>query len=85
MKIRVRIPLLFSGIILAAASLTSAPAFAWGAQGHRLVARIAETRLDPVAKAEVERLLATKNGATLGGIAPWADQLRAEDPGLGRR
>ncbi len=85
MKIRVRIPLLFSGIILAAASLTSAPAFAWGAQGHRLVARIAETRLDPVAKAEVERLLATENGATLGGIAPWADQLRAEDPGLGRR
>jgi len=85
MKIRARIPLLFSGVALAACSLVSTPAFAWGAQGHRLVARIAETRLDPAAAAEVQRLLATEPGATLASIAPWADQLRAGDPDLGKR
>ena len=31
------------------------------------------------------RLLAAEPGATLASIAPWADQLRAEDPDLGRR
>ena len=76
--------LLLSGLTLAAALLPSHAA-AWGAQGHRLVARIAETRLDPQAQAEVNRLLATEPGATLSSIAPWADQLRAEDPNLGKR
>jgi len=85
MKIRARLPLLLSATVLAASTLVSTPAFAWGAQGHRLVARIAETRLDPSARAEVERLLATEAGATLASIAPWADQLRAEDPDLGKR
>ncbi len=76
--------LLLSGLTLAAALLPSHAA-AWGAQGHRLVARIAETRLDPQAQAEVNRLLATEPGATLSSIAPWADQLRTEDPDLGKR
>ena len=47
--------LLLSGLTLAAALLPSHAA-AWGAQGHRLVARIAETRLDPQAQAEANRL-----------------------------
>ena len=73
------------GLALATIALLPAPAFAWGAQGHRLVARIAETRLDPAAKAEINRLLATEPGDTLSSIAPWADQLRANDPDLGKR
>lgn len=85
MKFSTRVPVLFSGLALAVTALLPAPASAWGAQGHRLVARIAETRLDPAAKAEVQRLLATEPGATLASIAPWADQLRAEDPDLGKR
>lgn len=85
MKIRARIPSVLSGIVLAASTLVSTPAFAWGAQGHRLVARLAEAHLDPAAKAEVDRLLATEPGDTLANIAPWADQLRAEDPDLGKR
>ena len=84
MKPLPRLPLLVSGLALAAALLPS-PAMAWGAQGHRLVARIAETRLDPAAKAEIDRLLATEPDATLSSIAPWADQLRANDPDLGKR
>ncbi|WP_256843571.1 S1/P1 nuclease, partial [Pseudomonas aeruginosa] len=45
----------------------------------------ADARLNPAARAEVDRLLATEADATLASIAPWADQLRAKDPGLGRR
>ena len=41
---------LFLAAALAPALLTlSAPAHAWGAQGHRLVAEIADTRLNPTA------------------------------------
>lgn len=77
---------LFLAAALAPALLSlSAPAHAWGAQGHRLVAEVAEPRLTPAARAEVDRLLALEPGATLASIAPWADQLRAKDPGLGRR
>lgn len=85
MKIRNRTLLAVSSIALAVSTLISAPAFAWGAQGHRLVARVAETRLEPAAKAEVERLLALEPGETLASVAPWADQVRANDPDLGRR
>ncbi|MQP76680.1 endonuclease [Stenotrophomonas sp. MYb238] len=85
MKFSTRVPVLLSGLALAVTALLPAPASAWGAQGHRLVARIAETHLDPAAKAEVARLLAAEPGATLASIAPWADQLRAEDPDLGKR
>ena len=70
-----------------ALALTFVPtdALAWGAQGHRLVARIAETRLTPQTQAEVDRLLAAEPDPTLHAIAPWADQLRAKDPDLGKR
>lgn len=77
---------LFLAAALAPALLSaSAPTHAWGAQGHRLVAEVADARLNPTARAEVDRLLATEPDATLASIAPWADQLRAKDPGLGRR
>ncbi|MFK3846030.1 S1/P1 nuclease [Stenotrophomonas sp. NPDC078853] len=71
--------------LLAALTLVSTDALAWGAQGHRLVGRVAETRLTPAARAEVDRLLAGETDPTLSGIAPWADQLRATDRDLGRR
>ena len=73
------------GIAIAVSATLPGQALAWGAQGHRLVARIAETHLDPQAQAEVDRLLASEPGATLSSIAPWADQLRANDPDLGRK
>ncbi|MGE8280994.1 MAG: S1/P1 nuclease [Stenotrophomonas sp.] len=76
---------LLSASLVLALSLASADALAWGAQGHRLVARVAEPALNTTAKAEIDRLLALEPGATLSSIAPWADQLRKEDPDLGRR
>ena len=52
---------LFLAAALAPALLSaSAPAHAWGAQGHRLVAEVADARLNPTARAEVDRLLATE-------------------------
>lgn len=73
------------GITLAVSALIPGQALAWGAQGHRLVARIAEPNLHPATRAEVERLLAAEPGASLSSIAPWADQLRGNDPDLGKR
>lgn len=60
-------------------------AAAWGGQGHRLVARVAETELTPQARAEVAQLLAGEPDPTLAGVASWADDLRRQDPDLGKR
>ena len=78
-------PLIAAAALALALTLVSTDALAWGAQGHRLVARVAEPRLTPQVRAEVDRLLAAEPDPTLAGIAPWADQLRAKDPGLGKR
>lgn len=78
----------FSSVLTAtaAALLLAAPAtHAWGPQGHRLVAALAWDGMSPDARAEATRLLALEPGATLPGIANWADELRGSDPVLGRQ
>lgn len=60
-------------------------AFAWSAEGHRIVARIAEAGLTPAARAEVDRLLAGEDDPTLAGVSTWADELRETDSVLGKR
>lgn len=52
-------------------------AHAWGADGHRLIAEVAETQLSTSARAEVTRLLAIEPGATLASISTWADEVRS--------
>lgn len=73
--------------VLALPSLVAlpAPALAWGAMGHRLVAALATDELGPHAQKEIVRLLQSEAYATLPGIATWADELREHDPDLGRR
>ncbi len=68
-------------------ALTTLPssAWAWGGQGHRLVARIADTELTPQARQQVTALLAGEPDPSLAGIASWADELRENDPDLGKR
>lgn len=58
-----------------AVSLTPLNAAAWGEQGHKLVAEVAQSRLTPDAAREVARLLALDpDGARqLADIANWAD------------
>jgi nuclease S1 len=53
-------------------AMTPATAEAWGARGHRVAARVAETRLTPDARAGVRALL--NEGDTLADIADWADR-----------
>jgi hypothetical protein len=74
-----------ASLALLANTMVVSDAYAWGAQGHRLVGRVAETGLSPTALAEVDRLLAGEPVPSLAAIAPWADELRANDPDLGKR
>jgi hypothetical protein len=64
--------------LAAAIAAAPRPVLAWGAEGHRVVALLAETELTPSARAEVERLLAGEPEPTLAGVAAWADQIRDE-------
>ncbi len=57
--------------LTALAVLAASPAFAWGPQGHRVIARVAEGRLTPAARKAVAELL--HPGDTLPSIADWAD------------
>jgi hypothetical protein len=58
-------------------TLISASSSAWGPEGHRIVADIAETRLTPIARLQVKELLGNDN---LAEVAVWADQVRSERP-----
>lgn len=71
--------------LLVVCLLLPAPARAWGPVGHRLIARLAEADLSPQARAQIAELLAGEADPSLAGIANWADELRADDPDLGRR
>jgi hypothetical protein len=56
----------------------SAPqAWAWGREGHRLTALVAEHYLTPETKAQIAELLYKE---TLADVAPWADSYRADHP-----
>jgi hypothetical protein len=61
--------------ILLVLSLFALPctSFAWGKEGHEVIARIAADHLTPRARLEVQRLLSLEPGATLPSIANWAD------------
>jgi hypothetical protein len=71
--------------LLAATVLLPAPAHAWGALGHRLIASLAWDDLTPQTRRRIDALLAGEPVPTLAGVASWADQLRDNDPELGRR
>ena len=62
-----------------------AAANAWGAQGHRLIGALAEQNLSDNARHELQTLLAGEREPSLAGISTWADDLRENDPDLGRR
>ncbi len=51
--------------------------FRWGVEGHHVVARVAESRLTPRARAEAERLLGDQS---LEDVSTWADDIRRARP-----
>jgi len=70
--------------LLLALFALSAPAFAWGPEGHRVVGDIASRYLTATARAQVSDLLRNDRLAggepsgrrTLGEIANWADEIK---------
>jgi nuclease S1 len=52
-------------------------AFAWGPEGHSIVAEIAQERLANPAAEKINKLL---HGRSLASIASWADDVRDERP-----
>lgn len=51
--------------------------WAWGREGHRLTALVAEQYLTPETKAQITELL---HNESLADVAPWADSYRADHP-----
>jgi hypothetical protein len=80
-----------SGGLLATAAVgllwMPAPSPAWGPLGHQAVGAVADARLAPATRSEVERLLAAdvgRDGApsgrtTLAQVSTWADEIRGSD------
>ncbi len=71
---------IISAAFIAAAALLPAQAFAWGVEGHAVVANIAEAHLTATAKAKVTQLLGTIGMTHLADVASWADQVRSSRP-----
>jgi hypothetical protein len=69
--------LIYIVLIVAAAP---ASALAWGSEGHRIVAEIAERHLEPVTARQIRDLLAIDNETSLADVANWADQIRRQRP-----
>jgi hypothetical protein len=51
--------------------------WAWGREGHRLTALVAEHYLTPETRAAIAQLLGKQ---TLADVAPWADEYRSDHP-----
>jgi nuclease S1 len=59
-------------LLAALAVFFNSSAFAWGPQGHRVIAKVAEVRLTPSARAGIKELLHA--GDTLADVSDWADK-----------
>jgi hypothetical protein len=67
--------------IAAAALAWWLPLYAWGPEGHNLVARIADAQLTPAARAKVAEILGP--GVTMASVSSWADSVRRDRPDTG--
>jgi S1/P1 Nuclease len=76
-------PLLLVWVLLAVTVTSQHPAFAWGDEGHKVVALIAEHYLDAVARAKLTKLLAADTDPLtahdIASEATWADKYRDSD------
>lgn len=70
-------------IVFVAMACVAVPASAWGPNGHAIVADIAEAHLTPVARKQIDQLLAAEGKTSLDQIADWADVYRRTHPETG--
>jgi hypothetical protein len=68
-------------MVLCLVWMVSADALAWGRTGHRITGELAERKLEPAVRAEVQRLLAVGGETSLAEATLWADAVRETDPG----
>jgi hypothetical protein len=74
------------GIACLIALMSPSQVFAWGQEGHSIVAEIAQRRLDAVTLGKIQGLLASETPSvnsptvSLSSIASWADDYRASHP-----
>ncbi|MDE1162845.1 MAG: S1/P1 nuclease [Acidobacteriaceae bacterium] len=61
-------------------ALATEPTWAWGRDGHRITALVAESYLTPSAKAAIAELL---HGQRISDIASWPDEIRSSRPETG--
>ncbi len=72
---------IFTAAACFAAALSSA--FAWGPEGHRIVAHIAERRLNDNARALLAELLPPEQQISDNYICNWPDYIRKDQPETG--
>ena len=65
---------------LLALLLLPVPAFAWGREGHAVIADIAQAHLSPAAFSAVSLLLEDEGLTELSEISSWADDVRKQRP-----
>lgn len=70
--------------ILCMSLLGPSTAWAWGREGHRIVALIAADRLTPRAHAGVAGLLGPDVSREMEAVSTWADEIRDQRPETGR-
>src|SRR5882757_4125484 len=61
-------------LVVVALCLWPTSGWAWGQEGHSIIAEIAQRRLSPQATAEVGRLLGPNH--SLASVGSWADDIR---------
>ena len=66
--------------VLLTSLLIPSTLFAWGGDGHQIVALIAEERLTSEAQAGIHELLGKDVNISDAEIASWADNIRRESP-----
>ncbi len=66
--------------LLAWSALSAHAAFAWGVEGHAVVAAVAAQHLTPEAKKQLELLLGAHAESQMVAVASWADEIRSEQP-----
>jgi S1/P1 Nuclease len=76
-------PLLLALLLLGLALTDPHPAGAWGDEGHKVIALIAERYLDPAVRSKVATLLVadtdTLTAHDIASEATWADKYRDSD------
>ena len=70
-------------LALAAAVWPAYSLFAWGPEGHRAVAALAEELISPATKARVQAILAQDHSPDLASVSVWADDARLAAFGAG--